>query len=57
MLKKGARLGALLTGMGYMTLLVDYEYKNKHCKTITNCKIIEAGRTVKILNKIQLLKD
>ena len=57
LVRKGKDLQALLQGMSYLTLLIDYELNEKKCRTLTHSLIIQRIPNIKIVNKIQILKD
>ena len=57
LVRKGKDLQTLLQGMSYLTFLVDYELDEKKCRTLTHSLIIQRIPNIKIVNKIQILKD
>lgn len=57
LVRKGKDLQTLLQGMSYLTFLVDYELNEKKCRTLSHCLIIQRVPSIKIVNKIQILKD
>ena len=49
-------LGKFFTGDHFITIFVDYSFKNNLCRTICYCKIIESTK-ISIVNKCKILSD